>query len=301
MMHQNKEEDTKWYKSWKCWTIVIGIVLLLGLLIWLIFFKVWNHPDSEPNDSEGGSDTNEGVSDSERKTGITLILGLLISLILFFKVWVYSGSETNEGLPSIFLLLGLLVSLICFKVWIQPDSEGPHQGGSGPHQAGSGPHQGGSGPHQGGSGPHQGGSGPHQGGSETNDGTDLEKKIAKECLRLTNEYRAGQGKPPVKWNAKIADLSHGHSVDQNRRGSMDHNGFEARVKKFPQGYRNPSENVASNTGYPKDQQAKVTVDGWINSEGHRRNIISDVTDCGIGVYHNKDTNQWYYTQMFAGY
>jgi hypothetical protein len=43
---------------------------------------------------------------------------------------------------------------------------------------------------------------------------------------------------------------------------------------------------------------RVAVDGWIDSPGHRANLLADHTFCGIGVYKNAQ-GAWYLTQMFA--
>jgi len=61
-------------------------------------------------------------------------------------------------------------------------------------------------------------------------------------------------------------------------------------------YKTMSENVAMSTGY--SDPAKVAVDGWINSPGHRKNLLSQSNICGIASYRNADGG-WYFTQLFA--
>lgn len=54
------------------------------------------------------------------------------------------------------------------------------------------------------------------------------------------------------------------------------------------------------------------VNNWINSEGHRKNLLSETNTCGIGVYRfffdnlkknyfffRSDDGLWYFTQIFA--
>lgn len=54
------------------------------------------------------------------------------------------------------------------------------------------------------------------------------------------------------------------------------------------------ENIAM--GYPT---AEAVMDGWMNSDGHRKNILnSDFTKIGIGVYSSGGTLYW--VQLFVG-
>lgn len=45
--------------------------------------------------------------------------------------------------------------------------------------------------------------------------------------------------------------------------------------------------------------AKVAVDGWIESPGHRKNLLGKSIFCGIGVHQNAK-GTWYLTQLFIG-
>lgn len=59
------------------------------------------------------------------------------------------------------------------------------------------------------------------------------------------------------------------------------------------------ENVAWNRGCTQDKEGTVstTVNGWIGSPGHKRNLLSDTIECGIAVVNKGD--QYWYTQLFA--
>ena len=48
-------------------------------------------------------------------------------------------------------------------------------------------------------------------------------------------------------------------------------------------------NGYSNLGVPK-----IIVDGWIDSPGHRKNMLSNSNVCGIAVYKSSD-GSWYFT------
>ncbi|KAL0487863.1 hypothetical protein AKO1_000074 [Acrasis kona] len=59
---------------------------------------------------------------------------------------------------------------------------------------------------------------------------------------------------------------------------------------------NAAENVAWNKG--SFNIAKTAVDGWINSPGHRKNMLDDHDLCGISIHVNVK-GEFYFTQLFA--
>ena len=74
-----------------------------------------------------------------------------------------------------------------------------------------------------------------------------------------------------------------------------HEGFQGRMRMVPFPVRTFSENVAWNAGH--SDPVEVAVNGWINSPGHRKNMLSNSNMCGIAVYcyHGR----YYFTQLFA--
>jgi uncharacterized protein YkwD len=68
----------------------------------------------------------------------------------------------------------------------------------------------------------------------------------------------------------------------------------ARAKYVGYSYGRISENVA--LGYPN---AETVVEGWMNSSGHRRNILDrDVVETGIGIARSS-AGALYYCQVFG--
>lgn len=59
-----------------------------------------------------------------------------------------------------------------------------------------------------------------------------------------------------------------------------------------------AENIYRSTGYPLEDVAAETVDAWVRSPGHYKNIVSpNYTHIGVGVvYHNEEV---VVTQVFA--
>jgi uncharacterized protein YkwD len=66
------------------------------------------------------------------------------------------------------------------------------------------------------------------------------------------------------------------------RVPFGHDGFQVRSQKVPFFKRAFAENVAYNMGM--GDPVEVAVRGWINSPGHRKNMLSNCNLCGIGVY-----------------
>ena len=42
----------------------------------------------------------------------------------------------------------------------------------------------------------------------------------------------------------------------------------------------------------------MAVNGWINSPGHKKNLMSNTTHCAIAVYQN-NSGAYYFTQIFT--
>ena len=82
----------------------------------------------------------------------------------------------------------------------------------------------------------------------------------------------------------------------DKRVKFGHDGFNARMRAMPFEITSFAENVAMSSGMR--DVAGVAVNGWIESAGHRKNLLSRSSMCAIGVYQNKQ-GAWYLTQLFA--
>ena len=108
--------------------------------------------------------------------------------------------------------------------------------------------------------------------------------VGQDVVNQTNQNRANVGLPPLVINAQLTAAAEAHSAEQATRNTMTHtgaNGSNPGQRMKNAGYR-PStwgENVAA--GYP--DPASV-VNGWINSPGHRANILNPAfTEIGVGA------------------
>jgi len=118
-----------------------------------------------------------------------------------------------------------------------------------------------------------------------------------EVVELTNVERASAGCPSVHADDRLAAAARGHSEDMRERDFFDHTnpdgdgpGERARAAGYDWW---ASENIA--WGY---RTAEAVVAGWMDSPGHRRNILNcDVTEIGVGVADSSRGPYW--TQMFG--
>ena len=123
--------------------------------------------------------------------------------------------------------------------------------------------------------------------------------IGKKCLELTNQFRAKNKLPPLKWDDSIWKISLTHSKNMgDGKVPFGHKGFNERIKQFPFHFSLACENVFMCQGYSEYTIAENAVNGWINSPGHRKNLLSNTNYCAIATYRNS-SGAYYLTQMFA--
>lgn len=113
-----------------------------------------------------------------------------------------------------------------------------------------------------------------------------------------NEYRAQLGLPPLSINKNISNIARTHSQNMaNGTVPFSHNGLQERVQAIATtiSYSSTAENVAYNMGYA--DPATKAVKGWLNSQGHLKNIQGNYNVTGIGVIRNAQ-GEYYFTQIF---
>lgn len=121
-------------------------------------------------------------------------------------------------------------------------------------------------------------------------------KIEKEIHALVNKYRAKKGLSPLETNSTISSAAASHSRNMaSKRIPMGHSGFDSRMNKLMKQIKG-SNACAENVAYGA-QTAEKVVDMWINSKGHRKNILGDYNTTGIGVTKDKK-GTLYFTQIF---
>lgn len=121
---------------------------------------------------------------------------------------------------------------------------------------------------------------------------------AGQVVTLVNEARAAGGCGPVRINSRLTSAAQAHSADQATHDTMSHTGSDGsspwdRARRA--GYTKAiGENVAA--GY---RTPEAVMDGWMNSPGHRANILNcQARAIGVGVAAAGDGTP-YWTQMFG--
>ena len=117
-------------------------------------------------------------------------------------------------------------------------------------------------------------------------------------IDLTNAERKKADLPPLKANPKLMAAARGHGENMAKQDKLDHVLDDKkpadRVKDAGYRYAAVGENVAWNQKNP----AQV-VEAWMNSEGHRANILKkEYEEIGVAVAKNAK-GEPYWVQVFG--
>lgn len=135
---------------------------------------------------------------------------------------------------------------------------------------------------------------------ETTPTEDVNTEISafeKEVVELTNAERSKQGLKALVMDTELSKVAGIKSQDMKDKNYFDHTSptygspFDM-MKSFGINYSAAGENIAMGQTTPQQ-----VVTSWMNSEGHRANILS-ANFTHIGVGHVQSGNYW--TQMFIG-
>jgi uncharacterized protein YkwD len=119
------------------------------------------------------------------------------------------------------------------------------------------------------------------------------------ALSQVNAFRAKNGVKPVSLDARLSRAAAAQSADQARRRSIGHYGSDGsrpKERATRAGYkaRITAENVASGQKSFADAMSS-----WVNSSGHRRNLLlPNVTAAGVGMA-KADTGRAYWTLLLG--
>ena len=114
--------------------------------------------------------------------------------------------------------------------------------------------------------------------------------FAKQVLDLVNAERAKAGLSALSWNQQLADGAAIRAVEIQQQFSHTRPNGESCFTVIDGGFRTMGENIAA--GY---RTPEAVVNGWMNSEGHRKNILSaNFKYLGVAVQNN------HWVQLFGG-
>ncbi|MFT9600758.1 CAP domain-containing protein [Mesobacillus sp.] len=131
---------------------------------------------------------------------------------------------------------------------------------------------------------------------QTPTGTEISAFEAR-VIDLTNEHRRKNGLPNLQPDTALSNVAQEKSNDMKAKNYFSHTSptygspFDM-MRDFGVSYQSAGENIAMG-----QRSAEEVVNAWMNSEGHRKNILSpNFTHIGVG--HTSQGNYW--TQMFIG-
>lgn len=134
-------------------------------------------------------------------------------------------------------------------------------------------------------------------GNEEQQTTGELSAFEQKVVELTNQERSKNGLPALKIDTELSKVAREKSNDMQKNNYFDHNSptygspFDM-MKQFGISYRAAGENIAMGQRSPEE-----VVKGWMDSPGHRENILSkNFTHIGVGYAENGN----YWTQMFIG-
>ncbi|MGI6657826.1 MAG: CAP domain-containing protein [Dethiobacteraceae bacterium] len=122
-----------------------------------------------------------------------------------------------------------------------------------------------------------------------------------EVIRLTNKEREKRGLQPLKAHTKLSEVATVKAKDMHNNNYFAHHSPTygspfAMMKQFGVTYRIAAENIAAGQMTPQ-----AVVNGWMNSEGHRENILTpELTHIGVGIFYGPKGYRTYWVQMFIG-
>jgi len=123
--------------------------------------------------------------------------------------------------------------------------------------------------------------------------------IGAEVHHLVNEEREERGLSPLTGHPELISTARSHSRTMAETGNFSHTAGGTTAQQRCGGFRRVGENIHKTyTTAPPTELAKEAVQSWLDSEGHRENMLrSQFAYDGVGVWIVKDAI--YFTHEFA--
>ncbi|SFD86175.1 uncharacterized protein, YkwD family [Lentibacillus persicus] len=121
-----------------------------------------------------------------------------------------------------------------------------------------------------------------------------------EVVELVNEERVKRDLEPLEMHSRLSDLARRKSRDMALNNYFSHTSptygspFDM-MRQFDFSFRTAGENIAAGQRSPEQ-----VVESWMNSEGHRENILNEgFTHIGVGYVEDTESPyRTYWTQLF---
>lgn len=126
---------------------------------------------------------------------------------------------------------------------------------------------------------------------------EIRMAFERQVFDLSNVTRAQYGLEPFAWHEQAAETARGHSQHMAEDRFFDHTSPDGstlgdRLQDQQVSFHMAGENIAAG-----QFNALFAHSGWMNSLGHRQNILGSYQDLGVGVYFGGPMRV-YYTQNF---
>ncbi|MEO1205362.1 MAG: CAP domain-containing protein [Pseudomonadota bacterium] len=132
--------------------------------------------------------------------------------------------------------------------------------------------------------------------------------VEAQIIALTNEVRAEQSLAPVRRNSQLdqaaIDYARLLAATNQFAHDADGRGPEDRAQDAGYTYCQIAENLAlhlNSRGFSSNGLAELAMEGWLNSPGHRRNLLQPhVTEIGMAVVRAPDKHPKYISVQLFG-
>jgi uncharacterized protein YkwD len=143
--------------------------------------------------------------------------------------------------------------------------------------------------------------GPRTGGGNTPGTGGTPASIAADVVRYTNEARTRNGRPALLTSSRLMEAARIHAAQMATHQRSEHTisgarypTLQSRLEAVGYVYANAAENVAWN-----QPNAQSVVNGWMNSSGHRTNILDpQITEIGAAIAYSS-RGEPYWIQVFG--
>lgn len=130
--------------------------------------------------------------------------------------------------------------------------------------------------------------------------------IAALLFQYANEFRAEYGLPQLTNNSRLELAAYNHGLRMGVSGEFAHKlsdgvNLVERIERCGYQWSSCRENIAWHSGSNDlNRIANATHVGWVNSPGHRENLLSnDVSELGVSVFHSRLDGKYYSVQNFG--
>ena len=127
------------------------------------------------------------------------------------------------------------------------------------------------------------------------------ESFERQCLGEINRLRIAHRLSPLQWSAELLAVARGYSRRMAEEGFFSHTDPEGkstqeRLKEAGIKWSSLAENIASSSGWVNP--VAVSVHGWMDSSGHRSNILNaNFNETAVGVWIN-EKGAVYFTEIF---